>query len=139
MPNEAGPRAQVPAPRRHATAPYDPPPIEWCDEMDLPIRLQWSGHELHVRYLVHQNLIVDFAVGQVVRRSGTWHDVAKIRVEEGCIRRHQHFLAGVPTVVETLDQIPDEQAWRAVDEWYDKAVQLLEHTWEANLRRWRGV
>src|SRR4051794_36246739 len=77
--------AIVPEERR-----YYPPPLDVCDEARIPIRLPQPGHELRVRYAVYRNLIVDFAVVQIVRVDGEWIKVAKIDCDRGVIHRHQY-------------------------------------------------
>lgn len=119
---------------------YYPPPLDACDEMTVPVRLPQPGNELRLRYAVYRDLIVDFAVVQIVRVEGDWVNVAKIDCDRGVIHRHQYERETGRDILdhEPLYEIPPDRGWEVVDRWYDQAVQLMEDEWEDNLRRWNG-
>lgn len=119
---------------------YHPPPLNACEEFTIPIRLPQGGGELRVRFATYQNLVVDFAVVQIVRIDGKWEVVAKIDCDRGVIHRHQYARDTGEDLWDhrPLYVVPTEQSWQVVDRWYEKAVDMMEDEWEDNLRRWNG-
>jgi hypothetical protein len=119
---------------------YYPPPLDVCDCTTVPIQLPRAGNELRLRYAVYRNLIVDFAVVQIVRVMGEWLNVAKIDCDRGVIHRHQYERETGTDLWDhrPLCEIPPQGGWEVVDRWYDTAVGMMEDEWEDNLRRWNG-
>ncbi|TDB95810.1 hypothetical protein E1091_09890 [Micromonospora fluostatini] len=119
---------------------YKPPPPDACEEDTVPVRLPIPGNELRVRTVVYRNLIVDFAVVQIVRFEGRWITVAKIDCDRGVIHRRQYVRSTGEDILDhqPLCPIPPDRGWDVVDRWFRDALDLMEDEWEDNLRRWRG-
>lgn len=110
----------ITAPLPTQPAGYDLPDPNESDTVEDRIVLE-SGHELYVRFVMWRDrLIVEFAVGQIVRHNGRWVEVARIDTCHGSIHRHQLKKSEPSNTVgdrEILEEVPIENPWAVVDRW----------------------
>lgn len=119
---------------------YELPDPEECEEYPDKVVLS-AGHELYVRFLLWKDrLIVEFAIGQIVRHNGRWVEVARIDTCHASVHKHQLRKDRPDDTVgqrEELEAVPIVNGWTTVDRWYDRALILMKDSWNENLRRWR--
>lgn len=118
---------------------YSPPPSAVCEEMTVPVHLPMPGHQLRIRQVIYKDRIVDFAVIQVSRVDDSWVQVARVDCDGGSVHRHQFTQDGVDLMDHLLlAPIPEgtNGAWNVIEEWFDRAVRMMEDEWEGNHWRW---
>lgn len=129
----------VPAPRDPVG--YELPDPEEREEVEDRIVLAPGGHELYVRFaLWRERLIVEFAIGQIVRHNGHWVEVARIDTCHGNVHHHQLRKSRPGDTAgqrEILEELPSENPWTIVDRWYEPALDKMQNEWKETLRRWR--
>jgi hypothetical protein len=120
---------------------YGLPDPDECEEVEDRIVLGPGGHELYVRFVLwREQLIVEFAVGQIVRHNGRWAEVARIDTCHGNVHHHQLKKSEPRNTVGdrvVLEDLPTDNPWTVVDRWYGEALQRMEQEWTETLRRWR--
>lgn len=120
---------------------YTPPAREECEEVTYPHVLTLED-ELRCRWWLWQDTYnVDFAIVQLVRVDGEWHEVARIDCAHGDVHHHQLFRASPSDTVgirKRLELIPVQRGWETVDRWYGQALTLMENEWQDSKRRWGG-
>lgn len=130
----------IPPPLPIQPAEYGLPDPDETEEVSSRVALE-SGHELYVRFVMWRDrLIVEFAIGQIVRHNGRWVEVARIDTCHLSIHRHQLKKSEPGNTVgerEILEEIPPENPWAVVDQWYERSLKMMEDDWTETLRRWR--
>jgi hypothetical protein len=129
----------IPAPREPVG--YELPNPDEREDYNNRIVLATGGHELYVTYgLWRDRLVVEFAVGQIVRHNGAWVEVARIDTCHGNVHHHQlrkSRPADTVGVRVILEELPSDNPWKVVDSWYERALDKMETEWQERLRRWR--
>jgi len=118
---------------------YTPPPLEICDEEpSYPIELTDSDR-LHIRMRLYGGKVVEFAIMQMTRRRGQWHEVFRVDCCHGWIHSHRFTQGGEEKTIR-ITEIPranDHEAWDVIGAGYDKAHEQIIENWEAHLEHWR--
>jgi hypothetical protein len=122
-----------------ADPPFELPPPEECEETAGGIVLA-VGHELRIRFVLwNDRHMVEFAIMQIVRRGGKWHQVTRIDTCHSAVHRHWLKESDPDNTVgriEDLEVIPASEGWLVVDRWYDIALKKMQTEWEETCRRW---
>jgi hypothetical protein len=117
---------------------YEPPEDaeEYVFSHDSPRR----DTEFKVRVLQYHGRYVYFAIMQMLKVDGCWHEVARIDCDHGYIHRHQFNSAGEDLWGRRrMCDIPaGEQGQRVVDGMYHKCVWIMQDERDENIRRWLG-
>lgn len=124
---------------------YAPPPESQCTPHSYPVQLDDAGTIQYVyAFREYKGKAVHFSLELYIRDSpqDDWTVVYRIDTSHGTV--HEHLFGPGDTTDESeqlkreeLATIPQEGPWEFVDGWVDKAIDLIDETWESHVRRWR--
>ncbi|MFN2495323.1 MAG: hypothetical protein ABR608_05370 [Pseudonocardiaceae bacterium] len=119
---------------------YQPPPRSACDVLNFPVDL---GEEHGVRHMLHVNIwlykgrIVRFSLQQVVIVDSQHCLVARIDTCHGEVHRHVFDRTGQEIAPTQLYATVPPHGQDVVEDWYERAYDLMARDWPEFVRRWR--